>query len=122
MNNFYHKTCKSIIYIDISRYSRILVENLQINARSVKPVGQAYIRSEDGEAGFSFFCPECKKNDIPLSEIEIPCSHCGSMLSLGDAIKATGLSGAFCKKHIGDYSEGPTFTLLKALEAYFKEK
>jgi hypothetical protein len=116
--NFIHKTCKSIIYVDASAMFQIIAENLVIGARSVKISGQANIIELNGQGKFSFFCPECKKNNILLEDVLIGCGHCGELIPLNVAYKATGVSGVYCKKHISLVTDASTFTIENALKNF----
>jgi ribosomal protein L37AE/L43A len=120
MNSFIHKDCGSIIYVDVTTMFQIVVENVIITARTVKPSVQANIRELNNQGKISFFCPECSRSNISLSEMVIPCSHCGTLLSLSEAYKGTGISGAYCKKHMSLVSEGPTFTIESVLKNFIK--
>jgi hypothetical protein len=120
MNNFIHSKCKSIIYCEVGSMFQILVENLVIGQRRVKPAGQANIRELNNQGKISFFCPECNK-EVPASEVVIPCSHCGTLLPLNEALKVTDIAGAFCKKHVSLVTEGTSFTIESALKNYLKE-
>jgi hypothetical protein len=119
MNCYLHKSCGSIAYIDVSKMYSFLVENIVINPRSIKLAGLAHCQ-ENGISEISFYCPECKKSNIPLNEIVIPCSHCGEIMELNVATKITNVSGVYCSKHVKMYNEtnNSTFTLLGALEKY----
>jgi hypothetical protein len=121
MSSFMHKSCQSIIYIDSSNTIMLLSENVSINTRNVKAAGLFVIKDKGANGNLTFFCPECNKV-VPLSEVTIPCSHCGTSIGLDKALKIVDTGGIYCPEHVKQNNpEGRTvFNIIDVFKRNFK--
>lgn len=83
---FTHKTCHSVIYLDLAEHLKIIAT---VNpGKNVMVATRGDVISSGEVTPADYYCPECKKG-ISIDDILCKCIECGENFPLKDIYKGT---------------------------------